>query len=204
MINWLNGWVQGIILAVIIATIIEMILPKGNNKKYIKTVIGVYILFTIIHPIITKVTGKEINLKNIIPKQETTVETSYTDMSNKLIENTNKQAEETYINSLKEEIKSSLEKRDYIVSKIELQIETKDESKYGEIKQVYLNIAKKEEDQIKSVEKIEQIEEIKIGERSEKAIEKIENKMSEENLKEIEEILKNSYQIEKEKIKINL
>ena len=54
MIKFINSWAQGIILAVIIATIIEIILPEGKNKKYVKTVIGVYILFTIIYPLIKK------------------------------------------------------------------------------------------------------------------------------------------------------
>ena len=48
MINAMSTWAKSIILAVIVSTIIQMILPEGNNKKYIKTVIGLYILFTII------------------------------------------------------------------------------------------------------------------------------------------------------------
>ena len=52
MIENLSLWAEQIIVAVIIATLIEMILPNGNNKKYIKAVIGVYILFTIISPIL--------------------------------------------------------------------------------------------------------------------------------------------------------
>ena len=45
--NWISNWIQGIIIAVIIGTIIEMLLPEGNCKKYVKVVIGVYILFSI-------------------------------------------------------------------------------------------------------------------------------------------------------------
>ena len=45
MINWIGSWVQGIVIAVVISTIIEMILPDGNIKKYVRTVIGVYIVF---------------------------------------------------------------------------------------------------------------------------------------------------------------
>lgn len=48
MIDFLSNWAQGIIVAVIIATIIEMILPNGSSKKYVKVVVGIYILFTII------------------------------------------------------------------------------------------------------------------------------------------------------------
>lgn len=45
MINWISNWAQGIIVAVIIGTIIEMVLPEGNCKKYVKVVIGIYIIF---------------------------------------------------------------------------------------------------------------------------------------------------------------
>lgn len=59
--NWISNWIQGIIIAVIIGTIIEMLLPEGNCKKYVKVVIGVYILFSIVSPVITKVL--EVNLE---------------------------------------------------------------------------------------------------------------------------------------------
>lgn len=52
MINFMSSWAEQIVLAVIVATIIEMILPKNKNKKYIQMVIGVYVLFNIISPII--------------------------------------------------------------------------------------------------------------------------------------------------------
>lgn len=52
MIDFMSSWAEQIILAVIIATIIEMLLPKSNNQKYIKMMIGIYILFNIISPII--------------------------------------------------------------------------------------------------------------------------------------------------------
>ena len=67
MISVINSWAKGIILAIIIATIIEIILPEGNNKKYIKTIIGIYILFVMIQPFIS---NNKININSII--QETT------------------------------------------------------------------------------------------------------------------------------------
>lgn len=58
MISKINIWAQGIVIATIIATVIQLILPENKNKKYIKVVIGIYILFCIIHPVI----GKSVNL----------------------------------------------------------------------------------------------------------------------------------------------
>jgi len=52
MINFMSSWAEQIVLAVIVATIIELILPKSKNRKYIQMVIGIYVLFNIISPII--------------------------------------------------------------------------------------------------------------------------------------------------------
>lgn len=52
MINFMSSWAEQIVLAVVVATIIELILPKNKNKKYIQMVIGIYVLFNIISPII--------------------------------------------------------------------------------------------------------------------------------------------------------
>lgn len=50
MIEFLSKWVEGIAIAVIIASIFEMILPNGNIKKYVKVILGIYIVFSIISP----------------------------------------------------------------------------------------------------------------------------------------------------------
>ena len=47
MIEFLSNWIQGIAIAVIIASIFEMLLPNGNIKKYVKVILGIYIVFCI-------------------------------------------------------------------------------------------------------------------------------------------------------------
>ena len=66
MIAGINSWAQKIIIVVVISTIIEMILPNGKNKKYIKTVMGIYIIFVIIQPIILGITGNNVNLNTVV------------------------------------------------------------------------------------------------------------------------------------------
>ena len=65
-IEWISSWASSIIVAVIIGVVIEMILPEGNSKKYIKVVIGIYVVFTIVTPVINKFTGKEIEVSDIL------------------------------------------------------------------------------------------------------------------------------------------
>ena len=66
MIGAFSSWAKGIVIAVVISTIIELILPNGSSKKYVRSVIGIYILFVIISPLTNKITKNvEIFLKLI-------------------------------------------------------------------------------------------------------------------------------------------
>ena len=95
--EWVSGWIQGIIIAVIISTIIEMILPEGNSKKYIKVVISVYILFSIVSPVISKVTGNRFNITDIIDLDEyIEVFKSNSSMQNQLETKNEKKNKEIY------------------------------------------------------------------------------------------------------------
>ena len=61
-------WTGNIIVAVIISILIEMIVPEGNNKKYIKVISGLYILYVIVNPIL-KLDGKfgfKNEIKNVV------------------------------------------------------------------------------------------------------------------------------------------
>ena len=63
--KWLSSWASGVIVAIIAATILEMLLPDGNNKKYIKVIIGIYVLFTIISPVVSGLLDKEFDIEAI-------------------------------------------------------------------------------------------------------------------------------------------
>ena len=52
MINFLSGWIEQISVSVIIVSIFEMIIPKGNIKKYIEIILGIYITYCIIAPFV--------------------------------------------------------------------------------------------------------------------------------------------------------
>ena len=52
MINFLSSWVKNLSFALIIVSVLEMILPNNKTKKYVKMIMGLYILFSIISPFI--------------------------------------------------------------------------------------------------------------------------------------------------------
>jgi len=133
MIDFIKTWANQIIVAVIIATIFEMILPNGNNKKYIKMVIGIYVLFTLIQPIASKITGKELEISTNYEKyfDENILKTSSDDFEN----NNSKLIEQAYINNIKSDVQAKIEQKGYIVSSWNIRVITKKKN-YGEIDRI--------------------------------------------------------------------
>lgn len=134
MVEFLNNWIEQIAIAVIIVSLFEMILPNGNIKKYVHTVIGAYVVFVIVSPIITKITGKEISLNVYeFPKNE---EYKITQID------TNAYVETTYINNIKQDIIDNIQNKGYKVENISIAIDTTEEN-YGVIDKIVLKISKK-------------------------------------------------------------
>ena len=118
--TFISSWTQGIIVSVIIATIIEMLLPKNGNGKYVKVVIGVFVLFSIVSPIISKIRGDNndvIEFDSYLEKAETSnVQATSVSMDN---ENAIKSM---YEENLKVDIKSKINQKGYTVGEIQLDI----------------------------------------------------------------------------------
>ncbi len=69
MIEFLSSWAKSLGVAIVIVSILEMLLPNNKTKKYIRMVMGVYIIFNIIAPFIDNkdlLNFNEINLDNYI------------------------------------------------------------------------------------------------------------------------------------------
>lgn len=164
--EWVSGWIQGIIIAVIISTIIEMILPEGNSKKYIKVIIGVYILFSIISPVITKITGNNFKVSDIFDLDEyIEVSKNNGSVQNQLSNQNESQIKEIYISSIKNDIKEKVENRGFIVNSIEIEIENNDQYTLKDIRlQIEKEIETTNNTQNKSENNIvETVNEIKIS-----------------------------------------
>ena len=199
MIKFINSWAQGIILAVIIATIIEIILPEGKNKKYVKTVIGVYILFTIIYPLINKFTKTNIN--TLI--ENTTKQMSTYQENNSLKIDTDKYIESTYKKKIEEDIRKRANEKNLNITSLNVYIETEDENRYGMLNSLVMKVEKNETS--KKNNNVNQIKEINISKNVQNN-EMIENKdktVTEKEINEFKEYINTTYYLEKEKIHIN-
>ena len=125
MANSISMWAQGIIIAIIVGSIIQMLLPENKNKKYIKVIIGVYILFCIISPVI----GKDLKFNELeLDKYINIEQTNETEENNIYDEN----IKQTFKNKIILNIKSQLKARGYESNNI--QIDINDECKILKIK----------------------------------------------------------------------
>lgn len=206
--EWVSNWIQGIIIAVIISTIIEMVLPEGNCKKYIKVVIGVYILFSIISPVINKVTGNNLKLADIFDLDEY-IEASTSNTYQNVNDAQERQIKEIYQNSLKNDMKEKIQTKGYKVINIFVDIEDNEQYSINEInlrleKQEEQEKVKKESSKIQEVNKVT----IQIGESCDnEEVEQLEEgkkeKLSILEKRELKQYLGNIYEIAEEKININ-
>lgn len=202
--EFLNTWLQGIIVSVIIATIIEMILPSGNNKKYIKIVLGIYVVFNIITPIINKITDNQFEISSIINIEEYTKKMKEYEIdtySENIDEINNNSIEQIYISNLKKDMKSKLEEKGYIVNNIQIKLNNNEEYK---IERLELYIEKKEElkNENQANEKINKIQindiediNIKIQNNKQETNTANEDKITEKQKKDIKEYISSVYEI---------
>lgn len=199
MIKFINSWAQGIILAVIIATIIEIILPEGKNKKYVKTVIGIYILFTIIYPLINKLTKTNIN--TLI--ENTTKQMSTYQENNSLKIDTDKYIESTYKKKIEEDIRKRANEKNLNITSLNVYIETEDENRYGMLNSLVIKVEKNETS--KKNNNVNQIKEINISKnvQNNEIIENKDKTVTEKEINEFKEYINATYYLEKEKIHIN-
>lgn len=202
MVEFLNSWVQGIVVAIIIATVIEMLVPEGNNKKYVKIIIGIYIIFTIVSPVISKLGKQEIDFTNSIDISKYQKEIKkYSVDADKLQKESEKSIQDVYISNLKTDMKSKLEEKGYKVNQI--QIRTGAEGEYI-VEEIRLQLEKNQKEEIEQKQNTVQINIVKIEISKEETKEdKPQNKLEEKEIKEIKTYLTNVYEIKEENIKIN-
>lgn len=194
--NWISGWIQGIIIAVIIGTIIEMLLPDGNCKKYIKVVIGVYILFSIVSPVITKVTGNEFRVSDIYDIN-TYIEVSAKSSQENIENSQQDQIKQVYITNLKNDMKQKIQEKGYSVKSLTLEISN--DEQYT-LKKIFAQVSKRKNEENNEVKGVNEIN-ITISNTTENIEEDISISTKEQN--DLKAYLSGIYNLEEKNININ-
>lgn len=198
MVTAISSWAEQIIIAIMIATIFEMILPDCKNKKYVKTVIGLYILFTILSPIIKNIPNGDVSFASSeYTKKISENFTSYT----KIDDVKNNNIHDTYILSLKQDIQGKLNKKGYVVATMNIEIEKEDEDTYGQINNLIISLSKKTQEEKISDSNI-LVNKIQI-ENTVSNSKTANSKISNDEIKQLKEYLSSEYGVKSDNIKID-
>lgn len=186
MINFLSNWIEQIAVAVIIVSIFELLLPNGNLKKYIKVVLGIYVVFCIIAPFVNSsdlYNVKDVDLEEYVQntkKSETSVNQDTMDS----------RLQELYIEQLKNDIENKVKENGYKVSKIDIDANLDSSSNNPGIHSIDLVLNENKE--------IGNIEKVEIGSKKEEGVQ------NNENIEKLKEELSNYYEVSKDIINIRL
>ncbi len=152
MIEFMSFWVKGLGLAIVIVSILEMLLPNNKTKKYIRMVMGVYILFTIVSPFVSH--QEDFNINDINLEEYTTTETSTrVDQSSM-----NERIQELYIQELEKDITKKLTEKGYQVTSCKVKAEISDNEEESKITKIKINVQKLPKDSNNQEEKEENLE----------------------------------------------
>lgn len=201
MIENLSSWAKGITLAVIVVSILEMLLPNNKKKKYIKMVMGVFILFNIISPFIN---ANDLKNLNEIDASKYVNENNKNYVEQKSMD---ERLEELYIEEIEKDIIKKVEKKGYKVSmcKVDAKI-TKNEEETG-ITKIKLKVEKtgevKQEENssienqiVTQVQKIKKVNTKKIEEDKETSLEK-------SDIQNLKQFLIEEYEVNEKCLEIN-
>lgn len=139
MVTFLSSWVKNLSLVLIVISILEMILPNNKTKKYIKTIMSLYILFSIISPFLKGNINFNISDININSYTENLVETASREMINQ--ESMDNRIQKLYMQELEKDIINKIEQRGYIVSDCKVAVDGIEDK--NNIKSITLKIKEK-------------------------------------------------------------
>lgn len=218
MINFLSGWVRNLSLALIIVSILEMILPNNKTKKYVKMVMGLYILFSIISPFIEN--SDKFNLddsiytKYVEEASSIDTEVNQTSMDNRL--------NEIYKEQLEKDIIQKIEKKGYEVERCKVTAHISEDN--SEIENITLKVKSKievednedneendnshktdtiEDKIVTEIQKIQKVE-VNVSKNNQENITKQENtNVTKTDIKVIKDFLINEYGVSEQCLKIS-
>lgn len=211
MINFLSSWVKNLSLALIIVSILEMILPNNKAKKYVRTVMGLYILFSIISPFIEN--SSKINLNNIDLDSYTentktasskVEEVDQTSMDNRI--------NEIYKEELQKDITQKIEEKGYkvetckvvaYISEKNSEIEKITIKINGKINEENDNDVKNNTIENKIVTEIQKIQKVNIGVGENKENKEEETNITKTDIKIIKDFLIKEYGVSEKCLKIS-
>ena len=193
MIEFLRNWVEQIAITIIIVSIFELILPDGKLKKYIKIILGVYVVFCIISPFVDNSLYSfdkldEIDLSDYVENATLAENTTVNQESMDL------RLQELYIQELENNIEAQVQEYGYNMSKCDIDADLSSSSENPGIHSIKLELQEKG--------RISNIESVEINISNNTNIEEAQN--NDQKTKELKKSLAEHYEIDEDIIKISI
>lgn len=194
VVEFLSKWSGQLIIALVISSILEMIVPNGKSKKYVKMLIGIYIVFCMISPF------TQINESFSIDNIDETIE-EYVKQNTEEIDQTSMEArlERLYIEEVENSIIEDLEQIGYKVMKCKVEVKLNSKVNKSAIQSINIKVKKYIRQQ--EVSDIEQIENVNISINSSKKEDT--TNIESEDINKIKRFILDKYDIEENKIHIS-
>ncbi len=207
MINFMSAWVKNLSLALVVISILEMLLPNNKTKKYVKVIMGLYVLFSIIAPFIDN--QDKINLSEFNSYIETSEDVVQTD-SQIDQSSMDKRLNEIYEQELQKDIERKIKNKGYEIEscRIDAHISQEDTG----IEKITIKIAKKigeeekedtiEDKMVSEIQRIQKVE-VKVSKNEEEDETPEESKITKTDIKIIKDFLKQEYGVNDQCLKIS-
>ena len=213
MIAFLSSWVKNLCLAVIIISILEMLLPNNKTKKYIKVVMGLYILFSIISPFIENSNNIKFNIMDV----DSFIENSSNVYNSEKIDQSSMDVRlnQMYKEELEKDITNKIKQKGYEVERCKVEAEVSQNENDSGIRKITVKIKQKiekseEEKQKQSIEekllteiqKIQKVD-IKVSDKEQEGEENQESNITKTDIEIIKKFLIQEYEVNEKCLKIS-
>lgn len=208
MIEILSSWAKGLGITIVIVSIFEMLLPNNRTKKYIRMVLGVYVIFNIVSPLIK---NKDVfNFNNIDLEEYTSVETSSVNQTSM-----NERIKKLYSEELDKDITKKIKEKGYEVKKCKVSVQIADDEEETKINKIKLIVSKTQEEvkndiknsaENKIVTEIQKIRKIDTGveiKKQEKEKNEVSDKVNKTEIQNIKKFLIEEYGVNEKCLEIN-
>ena len=205
MIAYFSEWAKNLTLAVVIVSLFEMLLPNNKTKKYIKVVMGLYILFNIISPFVKKDFSFE--LENVIENSKSKI------VSTEVVNQTSMDTRLKQIckEELEKDITKKVEEQGYVVENCKVDVKIEEDTN---IEKITLKVKKSNEEiqkeekqeendiQQKLVKEVQKIRKVQIGENKQEN-KNVDENLSAQDISNIKNFLIKEYEVNEKCLKIN-
>ena len=212
MINFLSSWVKNLSLALIVVSILEMILPNNKTKKYVKVIMGLYILFSIIQPFIEN--SDSINIDNFDLEEYIQTETEQVSTNSEVDQTSmDLRLNQMYMEQLEEDITEKLKEISYELDTCDVKAHISQED--SGIERITIRVYRKltdnkqeestiEDKLVNEIQKIDKIE-VKVSENENKegGDAETDSKITKTDIKIIKDFLMNEYGVSEECLRIS-